>query len=197
MPFSLIKSGPAQSSPTFANAWLHSNRNLSNDGQSGGFKVFSWTILHVTHFFKYFLTVCLPRVIQKFVRNKFRVALTPLWQHFSWNFKISKSVNNEWLCNKIGFFDHDLMFPNTQRRCENVVKTSLLTLSQRGTVENENCADVSFRRCDNVALRRYQEVAATLLQRRHNIKHWVSRPFYYRLFWFLSLHRNVRELQKC
>ena len=56
-----------------------------------------------------------------------------------------------------------------QRRCDNVVTTSLLTLSQRcGTVENESCADV--------------DVATTLLQRRHNIKHWISRPFYYRLF---------------
>ena len=56
------------------------------------------------------------------------------------------------------------------------------TLSQRcGTVENESCADVSFRRCDNVALQRFQDVVTTLLQRRHNIKHWVSRPFYYGL----------------
>ena len=71
-----------------------------------------------------------------------------------------------------------------QRRCDNVVTTSLLTLSQRcGTVENESCADVSFRRCDNVALQRCQDVASTLLQRRHNIKHWIStRPFYYGLF---------------
>ena len=37
-------------------------------------------------------------------------------------------------------------------------------------------------RCDNVALRCYQDVATTLLQRRHNIKHWISRPFYYGLF---------------
>ena len=51
-----------------------------------------------------------------------------------------------------------------QRRCDNVVTTSLLTLSQRcGTVENESCADVGFRR--------YQDVATMLLQRRHNIKH--------------------------
>ena len=65
----------------------------------------------------------------------------------------------------------------------NVVKTSLLTLPQRfGTVENESCADVSFRRCDNVALRRYQDVGTTLLQHHHNIKHWISRPFYYGLF---------------
>ena len=57
-----------------------------------------------------------------------------------------------------------------QTRCDNVVTTSLLTLSQRcDTVENESCADVGFRRCDNVALRRYQDVATTLLQRRHNI----------------------------
>ena len=78
-----------------------------------------------------------------------------------------------------------------QWRCDNIVTTSLLALSQRCvTTENESCADVGFRRCDNVALRRYQDVATILLQRRHNIKHWISRPFYYRLFWFLSLHRN-------
>ena len=51
-----------------------------------------------------------------------------------------------------------------------VVTSSLLTLSQRcNTVENESCADVGFQRCDNVTLRRYQEFATTLLQRRHNI----------------------------
>ena len=60
---------------------------------------------------------------------------------------------------------------------------SLLTLSQRrGMVENESCADVGFRRCDNVALRRYQEVRTMLLQRHHNIKYWIYMPFYYRLF---------------
>ena len=81
-----------------------------------------------------------------------------------------------------------------QRRCDNVVTTSLLTLSQRcGTVENESCTDVSFRRCDNVALQRCQDVASTLLQRSHNIRHWIStRSFYYGLLWFLSLHRNVK-----
>ena len=79
------------------------------------------------------------------------------------------------------------------QRCHNVVTTSLLTLSQScGTVKNESCTDVSFRRCDNVALQRCQDVASTLLQRRHNIKHWITRPFYYGLFWFLSLHRNVK-----
>ena len=49
-----------------------------------------------------------------------------------------------------------------QRRCDSVVTTSLLTLSQRcGTVENASCTDVSFRRCDNVALQRCQDVATT------------------------------------
>ena len=57
-----------------------------------------------------------------------------------------------------------------QPHCDNVVTTSLLTLSQRcDTVENESCADVGFRRCDNISLQRYQDVATTLLQRRHNI----------------------------
>ena len=38
-----------------------------------------------------------------------------------------------------------------QRRCDNVT-TSLLMLSQRcSTVENQSCADVSFRRCQDVA----------------------------------------------
>ena len=87
-----------------------------------------------------------------------------------------------------GYIDTDLTFKVdetqlAQRRCHNVVKTSLLTLSQRcGMVENESCTDVSFRRCDNVALQRCQDVASTLLQRRHNIKHWITRPFYYGLF---------------
>ena len=56
--------------------------------------------------------------------------------------------------------------------------------SQRcDTVENESCADLGVQRSDNInALRRYQQVATTLLQRRHNIWHWISRPFYYRLF---------------
>ena len=71
-----------------------------------------------------------------------------------------------------------------QPRCDNVVTTSLLTLSQRcGMVENESCTDVSLRRCDKVALQRCQDVAAKLLQRRHNIKHWIiTRSFYYGLF---------------
>ena len=85
-----------------------------------------------------------------------------------------------------------------QQSCDSVVTTSLLTLPQRcGTVENESCVNVSFRRCDNVALRCCQDVPTTLLQRRHNIKHWISGAFYYELFWYFSLHRNLRELQKC
>ena len=79
-----------------------------------------------------------------------------------------------------------------QRRCDNLLTRSLLTLSQRcGTVKNESCTDVSLRRCDNVALQRCQDLASTLLQRHHNIKHLITRPFYCGLFWFLSLHRNV------
>ena len=80
-----------------------------------------------------------------------------------------------------------------QRRFDNVETTLLLTLSERcGTVENESCTDVSSRRCYKVALQRCQDVASTLLQRRHNTKHLITRPFYYGLFWFLSLHRNVK-----
>ena len=83
-----------------------------------------------------------------------------------------------------------------QRHCDNVVATSWLALSQRsGTVENEGCGDVGLWRCGNVPVRRCQDVATTLLQRRHNINHMVSRLFYYRQFWFLSRHWNVRELQ--
>ena len=63
----------------------------------------------------------------------------------------------------------------TQRRCDNVVISS-------GTVENESCTDVRFRRCDSVALRHFQDVGTTLLKRRHNINHWITRPFYYGLF---------------
>ena len=80
-----------------------------------------------------------------------------------------------------------------QRLCDNVNTTSLLTLSQRcGTVENDSCTDVSFQRYDNVPLQRCQDVASTLLQRHRNIKHGITRPFYYGLFWFLSFHQNVK-----
>ena len=40
------------------------------------------------------------------------------------------------------------------------------------------------------------DVVKALLQRHQNIKHLVSRPFYYGKFWFISRHRKVRELQK-
>ena len=84
-----------------------------------------------------------------------------------------------------------------QQRWDNVVTMSRLTLSQRCvTVENESCGDVGLQCCDNIAVQRCQDVATKLLQRRHNIKHLVSRPFYNRQFWFLSHHRIVRELQK-
>ena len=83
-----------------------------------------------------------------------------------------------------------------QWRCANVT-TSWLTLSQRcGTLKHESWGEVGHRHCDNVAVQRYQDVASTLLQHRHNINQLVSRPFYYGLFWFFSRHRNVRELQK-
>ena len=49
----------------------------------------------------------------------------------------------------------------------------------------------------NVVTTSLSDVAKTLPKRRRNIKHWISRPFYYRLFWFLCRHRNLRELQKC
>ena len=49
---------------------------------------------------------------------------------------------------------------------------------------------------DNVTMS-LSDVIKALLQRRHNNKHWISRPFYYGLFCFLSLDRNVKELQKC
>ena len=60
-----------------------------------------------------------------------------------------------------------------QRHCDNVVTTSWLALSQRsGTVENEGCGDVGLWRCDNAPVRRCQDVATTLLQRRHSINIW-------------------------
>ena len=73
----------------------------------------------------------------------------------------------------ISIIKHNIWFqPGTQLaqwHCDNIVTTSLLTLLQGcDTVENETCADVGFRRCGNVAFQRYQDVATTLLQRRHN-----------------------------
>ena len=67
---------------------------------------------------------------------------------------------------KIPFFQKDTpkKAPTqlAQWRCHNVVTTLLLTFSRCDTVKNESCADVGFRRCDNVALRRYQDIATTL-----------------------------------
>ena len=49
----------------------------------------------------------------------------------------------------------------------------------------------------HVVITSLSDVAIMLLQRRRNIKHWISGPFYYGVIWFFSLHWNVRELQKC
>ena len=77
------------------------------------------------------------------------------------------------------FWEKPLRTQLAQRLRDNVVKTSWLTLSQRrGTAQNESYGDVGLQRCDNVAVRRCQDVVTTLLQRRRNIKHLVSRPFY-------------------
>ena len=79
-------------------------------------------------------------------------------------------------------------------RWENIVTTSFLTFSQRpGMIENESCTDVSFRHCDNVTHQRCQDVATTLLQRCHNIKHSIPRPYYYGLFSFVYFHSSKCE----
>ena len=75
------------------------------------------------------------------------------------------------------------------QRCDNVVVDVVTALWHGRKWE--------FCRRHNVTLRRYQDVATTLLQRCNNIKHWIFRAFYNRSFWFLSFHRNVRELPKC
>ena len=47
-----------------------------------------------------------------------------------------------------------------QRRCDNVVTSSWLTLSQScDKVENEICGDVSFLRCDNFVVQRCYNVS--------------------------------------
>ena len=82
----------------------------------------------------------------------------------------------------------------SQWRCDNVVTTSLLTLWQCfGLVKNESCADVSFRRCDNVALRRYQDVATTLLQY-YNIKHLRPATLLKKELWYRCLPVNFVKL---
>ena len=72
-----------------------------------------------------------------------------------------------------------------------VVTTSRLTLSHSyGKVENENCGNVSFRLCEYV--RRCQDAATTLLQRRCNINQWLCRCFLIRIIVnsFLPLKRK-------
>ena len=71
-------------------------------------------------------------------------------------------IGNLFLSKKYLFVTSRPLSQLAQRRCDNVVK-------HRDTVNNESSAEVGFRRCDNVALRRYQNVATTLLQRRHNM----------------------------
>ena len=77
------------------------------------------------------------------------------------------------------------------QRCHNVVVDVVTTLwhgrkwelcQRRFPTLWQRRSPTLSRRCHNV------------LQRRHNSQHWISRPFYYRLFWFLSLQRNMREL---
>ena len=63
-----------------------------------------------------------------------------------------------------------------QPRCHNVVTTPLLTLSQRcGTVENESCTDVSFRRCDKIALQCFHNVA-TMSWQHYALDFWAILP---------------------
>ena len=51
-----------------------------------------------------------------------------------------------------------------KQRCDNVVTTSWLTLSQRcGMVKNESCGNDGLRRCDIVAVQRCHKVAITTL----------------------------------
>ena len=67
-------------------------------------------------------------------------------------------------------------------RCHNIVARSKMRIVPRSVSDNVTTS--------------LSDVIKALLQRRHNIKHWISRPFYERLFYFLSLHRSVGELQK-
>ena len=60
-----------------------------------------------------------------------------------------------------------------QRRCDNVVTTSWLTLWQRcGKGENESCSDVSFQHCDSVVVRRCHNLATTSLLHQRMVA-WV------------------------
>ena len=87
------------------------------------------------------------------------------------------------LWDKIPSWHRDVVTTLSQRRCwrcHNVVARSKMRVVPTSV--------------SNVVTTLLSNVIKTLLKHRHNIKHWISRPFYYRLFWFLSLHRNVREL---
>ena len=79
---------------------------------------------------------------------------------------------------------HNVVTTLSQRRwrCHNVAWSKM------------SYVDNSFWHCDNVDVWRCQDVATMLLKHRHKIKHWISRPFYYGLFWFLSRHSSLREL---
>ena len=68
-------------------------------------------------------------------------------------------------------------------RCRNIVARPKMRIVPRSV-------------SDNVTMS-LSDIIKALLQRRQNNKHWISRPFYYGLFCFLSLHRSVGELQKC
>ena len=75
-----------------------------------------------------------------------------------------------------------------QWRCHNVVVDIVTTLSHG----RKWVAPTSV----YVVTTSLSEVAKTLPQsyykRCYNIKHWISRPFYYALSWFLTRHWNVR-----
>ena len=116
------------------------------------------------------IMICLNNflnTVQKRIQNPFK--------HLKWSVLRNRSTT-------LPSWHSDVVTTLLQRRCwrcHNVAARSKMTV-------------VSFWRCDNVALQRCQEVASTLLQRRHNIKHCITLPFYYGLFWFLSLHRNLK-----
>ena len=71
-----------------------------------------------------------------------------------------------------------------QRRCDNVVVDVVTLWHGRKWVVPTSVSDIVTTSLSNFVKR--------LLQRRHNIKHWITRPFYHGLFWFLFLHRNVK-----
>ena len=89
-------------------------------------------------------------------------------------FKVFSSSYSLWNCCLFNMKKDDIQL--AQPRCDNVVTTPLLTLSQRcGTVENESCTDVSFRRCDKIALRCFHNVATTSRQH-YALDFWAILP---------------------